>query len=73
MAYSKTNTKYLYTALVHYAIFASSNVNNTIEYCGSRWNIYKVLINNSSTLCYTCRQKICTMKNLAYGEINIKH
>ena len=63
MAYGKINTKYLYTALVHYVVFASSNVNNTIEYYGSLWNIYKVIINNSSTLRYTCRQKICTMKN----------
>ena len=48
MAYGKMNTKYLYTALVHYAVFASSNVNNSIEYCGSLWNIYKVIINNSN-------------------------
>ena len=48
MAYGKMNTKYLYIALVHYAVFASSNVNNSIEYCGSRWNIYKVIINKSS-------------------------
>ena len=63
MAYGKINTKYLHTALVDYAAFASSNVNNTIEYCGSRWNIYKVIINNSSTSRYTCRRK-----NMYYEE-----
>ena len=63
MAYGKTNTKYLYTDLVHYVVFASSNVNNTIEYCGSLWNIYKVIINNSSILRYTCRRK-----NMYYEE-----
>ena len=63
MAYSKINTKYLFIALVHYAVFASNNVNNTIEYCGSQWNIYKVIINNSSTLRYICKRK-----NMYYEE-----
>ena len=68
----KINTKYLYTALIHYPVFANSNVDNTIEYCGSRQNIYKVIINNSNILCYTYRQKIYTMKNFGLQQNKYK-